>query len=78
MGTTIFVGLLMIPSLFASFAEDESTLKPDDSFFNFFAQVYRILRFPTYTLLSPILDFGGPITFLGGPLNNCLFYGLVV
>lgn len=76
-GATLFAGLLLIPSLFAAFVEDEGTLKPDDAFLNIFAQVFRILRFPTHTLLAPILEFGGPITFLGGLLFNCLFYGLV-
>lgn len=76
--TTTIVGLLLIPSFFAAFAEDEGTLKPDDAFMNFFARLFYVLRFPTHTLLWPIISGAGPFLFIGGLLINCMFYGLLV
>ncbi|WP_316768244.1 hypothetical protein [Pedobacter frigiditerrae] len=76
--TTILVGLLLIPSFLAAFGEDEGTLRPDDTFWNFFALLFHIIRFPTHTLLWPIITSGGPLTFFGGLFINCMFYGLVV
>lgn len=74
---TIIVGVLLFPSLFAAFAEDEGTLRSDDTFLNFFARLFYILRFPTHTLLWPIISLGGPLTFFAGLFVNCMFYGLV-
>lgn len=76
--TTIIVGLLLIPSFLAAFGEDEGTLRPDDTFWNFFARLFYVIRFPTHTLLWPIITAGGPLTFFGGLFINCMFYGLVV
>ena len=74
---TIIVGLLLFPSLFAAFAEDEGTLRSDDIFLNFFARLFYVLRFPTHTLLWPIITLGGPLAFFAGLFINCMFYGLV-
>jgi len=74
---TIIVGLLMFPSLFAAFAEDEGTLRSDDTFMNFFSQLFYALRFPTHTLLWPIITLGGPLSFFSGLFINCMFYGLL-
>lgn len=76
--TTIIMGLLIIPSFKAAFAEDEGTLNPKNTFWSLFARLYYIIRFPTHTLLSPIISAGGIITFFGGLFINCVFYGLVV
>jgi hypothetical protein len=76
--TTIIVGLLLIPSFLAAFGEDEGTLRPDDTFWNFFARLFYVIRFPTHTLLWPIITAGGPFTFFGGLFINCMFYGLIV
>lgn len=74
---TIFVGILLFPSLFAVFAEDEGMLKPDDIFLNFLARFFYVLRFPTHTLLWPLISLGGPLAFFSGLIINCMFYGLV-
>ena len=76
--STIIVGLLLIPSFLAAFGVDEGTLRPDDTFWNFFARLFYVFRFPTHTLLWPIITKGGALTFFGGLFFNCLFYGLVI
>ncbi|NBV91249.1 MAG: hypothetical protein EBR91_03670 [Flavobacteriia bacterium] len=76
--TTIMFGLLFIPSFLAAFGEDEGTLRPGDTFWNFFARLFQVIRFPTHTLLWSIITAGGPLTFFGGLFINCMFYGLVV
>jgi hypothetical protein len=76
--TTIILGLLLIPSFLAAFAEDEGTLNQNNTFWSFLARLYHIIRFPTHTLLSPIISAGGIVTFFGGLFINCMFYGLVV
>ncbi len=76
-GTIVF-GLLLIPSFLAAWAEDEGTLRPDDAFWNFFAKLFYVIRFPTHTLLWPIIAAGGPLTFFGGLFVNCMFYGMVL
>jgi hypothetical protein len=75
---TIIVGLLVIPSFLAAFGEDEGTLRSDDTFWNFFARLFYVFRFPTHTLLWPIITKGGALTFFGGLFINCMFYGLVI
>lgn len=76
--STVIAVLLLIPGFLAAFGEDEGMLMPDDTFWNFFALLFTVLRFPTHTLLWPIITAGGPLTFFGGLFINCLFYGLVV
>ena len=76
--TTFIVGLLLIPSFFAAFVEDEGNLRPGDTFWIFFAQLFDAIRFPTHTLLWPIISAAGPFIFFGGLFINCMFYGLVV
>lgn len=76
--SVLVVGLLVIPSFFAAFAEDEGTLNPDYKIWNFFAKLFYILRFPTHTLLWSALSEGGPLTYLGGLFVNCMFYGLLI
>lgn len=76
--TAMVVAVLFIPALFAAFAEDEGTLDPHDTFWNFFAALFHVLRFPTHTLLWPLIIAGGPFTYIAGLLINCLFYGLIV
>jgi hypothetical protein len=76
--STIIVGLLLIPSFFAAFVEDEGNLRQGYTFWMFFARLFDVIRFPTHTLLWPIISAAGPFTFFGGLLINCMFYGLVV
>ena len=76
--TTLTLGVLIIPSYIGAFAADEGTLSPDDTMMNFFAQLFNILRFPTHTLLWPVVIAGGPVTFFGGLILNCMFYGLLI
>ena len=76
--TTILFGVLLIPSLFFAFGLDEGTLRPEDTVGNFFARLFYVIRFPAHTLLWPIINAGGPLTFFGGLFINCMFYGLVV
>ena len=76
--STVVVALLVIPGFLAAFGEDEGMLKPDDTLWNFFTLLFNVLRFPTHTLLWPIIAAGGPLTFFGGLFINCVFYGLVV
>ena len=78
LAVTFTVVLLLIPSFFAALAQDEGTLRPDHTFLNFFVRVFYIIRFPTHTLFWPIITAGGLVTFFGGLLINCMFYGLVV
>jgi hypothetical protein len=76
--STIIVGLLLIPSFFAAFIEDEGTLRPGATFWIFFARLFDVIRFPTHTLLWPMITAAGPFTYFGGLFINCMFYGLVV
>jgi len=77
MGVILF-GLLLIPCFFAAYGKDEGILISDGSFWNFFASLFYVLRFPTHTLLWPIITKGGPFTFFGGLFVNCMFYGLLI
>ena len=76
--SVMVIGLVVFPSFFAAFAEDEGTLSPDYKFWNFFARLFYILRFPTHTLLWSEISEGGPLIYLGGLFVNCMFYGLVI
>jgi len=61
-----------------AFILDEGMLKPEDTYGNFFANLFYVLRFPTHTLLFPIINLGGPLTFFGGLFVNSLLYGLAI
>ena len=73
--TVIFI-LLLIPSFLAAWGEDEGTLGTNIIWITF-SKLFYILRFPTHTLLWTLITNGGAITFFGGLLINCLFYGLL-
>ena len=75
LSTLIFV-LLLIPSIIASFGEDEGTIETN-IFWVTFAKLFHILRFPTHTLFWAIISKGGPIMGFGGLLINCMFYGFI-
>ena len=74
---TIFFVLLFVPSFFAAWAQDEGTIGAN-LLAQAFVAIFYILRFPTHTLLWPIISAAGPFTFFGGLFINCMFYGLVV
>jgi len=76
--SVLVIGLLVFPSFFAAFAEDEGTLNSDYKIWNFFARLFNVLRFPTHTLLWSMISEGGPLAYLGGLFVNCLFYGLAI
>lgn len=69
--------LLIIPAFLAAFVEDEGTLSSKQQYGHFFVQVFNVLRFPSHTLLFPVIIIGGPLTYFGGLIANCFFYGLV-
>jgi hypothetical protein len=74
--TTIIVGLLLIPSFFAAWGEDEGTLGTN-IFWVTFAKLFYVLRFPTHTLLWTIFSNGGATIYFVGLIINCIFYGLL-
>lgn len=76
--STNIVGILLIPSFLAAFIEDEGNLRQGYTFWIFFARLFDVIRFPTHTLLWPIIKAAGPITYFVGLFINCMFYGLVV
>jgi hypothetical protein len=75
LSTVIF--LLIIPSFIAAFAEDEGTIG-NNLFWLFFANLFHVLRFPTHTLLWPLIGLGGAITYFGGLILNSIFYGFLI
>ncbi|MDX2359350.1 MAG: hypothetical protein QNK23_00995 [Crocinitomicaceae bacterium] len=75
----IFGSLTVISFLYA-FALDEGTLgdNPTDIFI---ANSFNIWRFPSHTLLWPIIDilpFLAPLIFIFGLLFNMAFYSFIV
>ena len=73
---TVLFGLLLIPSFLAAYGEDEGTLGVNIIWVTF-AKLFDVLRFPTHTLLWPLITKGGAAIFNGGLIINCLFYGLL-
>jgi hypothetical protein len=71
--TFVFI-ILLFPSFFAAFAEDEGTLVANIILI-ILAKLFHILRFPTHTILWTI---NGWVPYLSGLLLNCFFYGLVI
>ena len=74
--SAIMCGVLLIPSFLAAWEEDEGTLGTN-IILTTFAKLFYVLRFPTHTLLWPLIPKGGALMFFGGLLINCLFYGLL-
>jgi hypothetical protein len=73
---TIFFGLLLVPSFFATWAQDEGTLGTN-MLAQAFAAFFNVLRFPTHTLFWSVIANGGVLLFFAGLFINCLFYGLI-
>jgi len=73
--TIIFI-LLLVPSFLAAWGKDDGTL-PESSYWNYFARLFDVLRFPTHTLMWPVFSNLGAFVFFGGLLLNCCFYGLI-
>ena len=74
---TIAVGILLIPSFMAAWAEDEGTLG-NGWFGLMFARLFDVLRFPTHVLFWPAIVDGGGALYFGTLLVNCIVYGLVI
>ena len=75
--TNIFV-LLLIMSFLAAYAEDEGTLGTKIVWV-LFAKFFYIIRFPTHTLLWPlIIKDNTAISYIIGLLFNCVLYGLLL
>ena len=72
--TFVFI-ILLFPSFFAAFAEDEGTLGANIILI-ILAKLFNILRFPTYVLFGTINN--GWIPYLFGLVLNCFFYGFVI
>jgi len=75
--TTLAIGILLFISFIAAFGEDEGTLYPD-SFWIIFVRLFVVLRFPTHTLLWPIILKHGSEIYISGLVFNCIFYGLCI
>ena len=73
---TILIGLLLIPSFMAAWAEDEGTLGYN-SFWLLFSKLFYLFRFPTHTLMWTVFSNGATMYFLG-LLINCMFWGLLI
>jgi len=69
--------LLTIVTLIAAAAEDEGTIGTNKIWL-FLAKLFYIFRFPTHTLLWPLIGIGGLFTFLGGLIINCMFWALTI
>lgn len=74
--STVFVGLLLIPSFLAAWAYDEGTLG-DNLILVSLSRFFHVLRFPTHILFWELFS-GNGLLFLGGLLLNCIFYGLAI
>lgn len=74
--STVLVRLLLIPSFFAAWGDDEGTLG-NNLIWVTLSKLFYILRFPTHTLFWKLFSFNG-ILFLAGLIINCMFYGLII
>ena len=74
---SIIVGLLLMPSFLAAWAEDEGTLGTNILWVTF-AKLFYVLRFPTHTLLWTIFSNGSTTIYFIGLIINCMFYGLLI
>jgi hypothetical protein len=74
--STILLGLLLIPSFLAAWAEDEGTLGTSIVWATF-AKLFYVLRFPTHTLFWTFITKSGETFFFLGLGLNCLFYGFI-
>jgi hypothetical protein len=75
--STALFGLLLIPSFFAAWGEDEGTLGTNTILVTL-SKLFYVLRFPTHTLLWTLFSESGAAIFFVGLLINCCFYGLLV
>lgn len=76
LGIGVF-SLLMIPSFIAAAAQDEGTLG-NSLLGQSLCNLFLILRFPTHTLLWPVIGLGGFVFYFVGLFTNCMFYALIV
>ena len=74
--STGLIVLLLIPSFFAAWAEDEGTLG-DHLFWIVFAKLFYVLRFPSHVLLWSVFSDSAILFFIGLGLN-CMFYGFII
>lgn len=74
--TMIVFGLLLIPSFFAAWGDEEGTLG-SNSFYVTLSKLFYILRFPTHTILWELFSLNAGL-YLIGLLLNCMFYGLLI
>jgi hypothetical protein len=73
---SVVIGLLLIPSFLAAWADDEGTLGAN-AFLNVLANTFYVLRFPTHSLLWTIFS-SNSFLFLLGLFINCLFYAFIL
>lgn len=69
--------LLLIPALIAAAAQDEGTLG-NSALGKLLSTLFLILRFPTHTMLWPLIGAGGSVIFFAGLFANCMLYALIV
>jgi hypothetical protein len=76
----LFIGILTLltfVTLIAAAAEEEGT-NGDSQIGFLLARIFYVLRFPTHTLLGPIVGIGGFLTFFAGLIINCIFWALII
>ena len=74
--SSIAIGFLLIPCFFASFAEEEGTLRIN-LLWTILTKLFYVLRFPTHTLFWNFFS-SNAILFTLGLGINCMFYGLLI
>lgn len=74
---TVLLGLLLVPSFLATWANEEGTLNKNSGW-QIFVDLFYVLRFPTHTLFWSIINKAGGFFYFIGLLLNCCFYSLLI
>ncbi len=69
--------LLLVPSFFAAWAEDEGTIGNSKVGY-LFAKIFSVLRFPTHTLLWSFFSESGVLIYILGLIGNCFIYSITL
>jgi hypothetical protein len=73
---TFIFGILLIPSFFAAWGNEEGTLG-NNQLYVAPCKLFNILHFPTHSLLWEFFSLN-PGNYIIGLLINCMFYGLLI
>ena len=74
--STVLIGLLLIPSFLAEWANDEGTLGINIILLTL-SKLFYVIRFPTHTLFWKLFSSNAGF-YMIGLILNCLFYGLLI